>query len=94
MNKKGLQSFEEKTLVVKINCYFSDQSKKTESSNNDTNCFEKNTELLMNYKDMSSANKGAGTYNSKKGVLYEWKKDLEEPLRRKTYLRKTCSLFR
>ena len=27
--------------------------------------------------DMSSTNKGAGTYNSKKGVLHEWKKDLE-----------------
>ena len=24
--------------------------------------------------DMSRTNKGAGTYNSKKGVLYEWKK--------------------
>ena len=33
--------------------------------------------------DMSSTNKGAGTYNSKKGVFYEWKKDLEESLRRK-----------
>ena len=30
---------------------------------------------------MSSINKGAGTYNSKKGVLYEWKKDLEESFR-------------
>ena len=44
--------------------------------------------------DMSSTNKGASTYNSKKRVLYEWKKDLEESLRRKLSLEKTCSLFR
>ena len=44
--------------------------------------------------DMSSTNKGAGIYNSKKGVLYEWKKDLEEFLRRKTSHGKTCLLFR
>ena len=43
---------------------------------------------------MSSTNKGAGDYNSKNGVLYVWKKDMEESLRRKTSLGKTCSLFR
>ena len=43
--------------------------------------------------DMSFTNKGAGTYNSKKRVLYEWKKDLEESFRWKTSLGKTCSLF-
>ena len=37
---------------------------------------------------MSSTNKGAGTYNSKKRVLYEWKKHLEESLRRKIFLGK------
>ena len=44
--------------------------------------------------DMSSTNKGAGTNNSKRGVLYEWKKDSEESIRRKTSIGKTCSLFR
>ena len=43
---------------------------------------------------MSSTIKGAGTYNSKKRVLYEWiKKDLEESLRRKTSLGKTVHFF-
>ena len=44
----------------------------------------------MNY----NIQKDAGTYNSKKGVLYEWKKYFEESLRRKIFLGKTCSLFR
>ena len=44
--------------------------------------------------NMSSMNQGAASYNLKKGVLYEWKKDLEESLRRKTSHAKTCSLFR
>ena len=43
---------------------------------------------------MFSMNKGAGIYNSKKWVLYEWKKDLEEYLTQKTSLWKSCSLFR
>ena len=43
--------------------------------------------------DMSSTNKEAGTYNSKM-CLYEWKKDLEESLMRKTSFGETCSLFR
>ena len=43
--------------------------------------------------DMSSTNKGAGTYNSKKVCCMNGKKDLEESLRRKTSLGKTCSLF-
>ena len=44
--------------------------------------------------DMTSTNKGAGTYNSKKESCMRGKKDLEEPLTRKTSLGKTCSLFR
>ena len=65
VNRKGLQSFE-----AKINCYFNDQSKKTESSNDDINCFEKHwvTHELQGT-DMSSTNKRAGTYNSKNGAF-------------------------
>ena len=44
--------------------------------------------------DMSSTNKGAGTFNSKSGYCMKVKKDLEEYLRQKTSLGKTCSLFR
>ena len=43
---------------------------------------------------MSSTNKGAGTYNSKKRCCMNGKKDLEESLKRKISFRKTCSLFR
>ena len=51
----------------------------------------------MNCKELTyfqQTNKGAGTYNSEKGCCMNGKKDLGESFRRKTSLRKTCSLFR
>ena len=44
--------------------------------------------------DISSPNKGAGSYNLKKGVLYKWKKKIWKSLfGEKHLLGKTCSLF-
>ena len=44
-------------------------------------CFEKNTGSLMNYKELICLQQKSYRYlQLKKGLLYEWKKDLEESL--------------
>ena len=50
----------------------------------------------MNYKELIclQQTKGTGTFNKKGGDCMNGKKDLEESLRRKIFLRKTCSLSR
>ena len=70
MNKRELQSSEKKTLVAKINCYFSDQSKKLNRVTLIQIVLKKHRVTHESQgTDMSSTNKGAGTYNSKKGVV-------------------------
>ena len=91
---KGVTKFWRKTLVAKIDWYFSDQSKKL---NQVTMIQTVSKKLWVTHElqgtDMSSTNKGACTSNSKKGCCINGKKDLEESLRWKTFLGKTCSLF-
>ena len=54
---------------------------------------KKNTHKLQGT-DMSSTNKGDGTYNSKKDCCMNGKKILKSLLGEKYLLGKTCSLFR
>ena len=96
VNKKNKEvtKFRRKTQVAKINCYFSDRSKKLNQVIM-IKLFRKNTGSLMNYKELIHLlrTKLLVLTTRKEGVSYEWKKDLEDSLRRKTSLRKTCSLL-
>ena len=72
MNKKDLQSFEKKTLVAKINCYFSDQSKKL---NQVTLIQIVSKKYRVTHElQLHVFNKGVGIYNSKKRCCMNVKK--------------------
>ena len=75
MNKKEWQSFEEKHQFLKLIAILA-TSQKYWIKKQWYKLFWKNTESLMNYKElnMSSTNQGDDTYNSKKGVVWIEKK--------------------
>ena len=79
--------FWRKTLVAKINCYNSNQSKKL---NQVTMIQIVSKKYWVTHElqgtDMSSMNKRASTYNSIKGVLYEKEKKIWKSLLGKKYL--------
>ena len=82
-------------MLKLIAIFATSQKKKIESSNNDTNCFEKNIGPHMNYKELICRQQSSLYLQlKKKGCCMNGKKDLKESLRRKTSLGKTCSLFR
>ena len=57
-------------------------SQKTESSNNDTNCFEKTLGHSLITRNWCLQQTKVLILTTQKGVLDEWKKDLEKSLKR------------
>ena len=89
-----LESFEEKHELLKSITILATSLKKKTNQVIMIKLFRKNTGSLMNYKELICLQQTTCWYlQLKKGVLYKWKKDLEESLRRKISLGKTCSLF-